>query len=78
MIEVSDSGLVSLMGGKWTSFRHMGTETVDRILKDHPELENSTKHDETQTYNFNLIGSYSRTEALFGLVPSNNVMYQQY
>lgn len=24
VIEVSDSGLVSLLGGKWTSFRHMG------------------------------------------------------
>ena len=38
VIEVSDSGLVSLMGGKWTSFRHMGTETVDKILSLQPEL----------------------------------------
>ena len=28
VIEVSDSGLVSLMGGKWTSYRRMGEETV--------------------------------------------------
>ena len=34
MIEVSDSGLVSLMGGKWTSFRKMGEETVDKILNE--------------------------------------------
>lgn len=32
IIEVSDSGLVSLLGGKWTSFRHMGEETVEKIL----------------------------------------------
>jgi len=34
VIEVSDSGLVSLMGGKWTAFRIQGEETIDRILLD--------------------------------------------
>ena len=34
VIEVSDSGLVSLMGGKWTSFRRMGEETVEKILSE--------------------------------------------
>ena len=29
-----DSGLVSLMGGKWTSYRAMGEETVDHILEE--------------------------------------------
>jgi glycerol-3-phosphate dehydrogenase len=33
VIEISNSGLVSLMGGKWTSFRKMGEETVDKILE---------------------------------------------
>jgi glycerol-3-phosphate dehydrogenase len=37
VIEVSDSGLVSLMGGKWTSFRHMGEETVDSLLQANPD-----------------------------------------
>lgn len=37
-IEVSKSGLVSLMGGKWTSFRVMGEHTVDEILKNNPDL----------------------------------------
>ena len=32
VIEVSNSNLVSLMGGKWTSFRKMGEETIDRIV----------------------------------------------
>jgi glycerol-3-phosphate dehydrogenase len=34
VIEVSKSGLVSLMGGKWTTFRKMGEETVNLIIKD--------------------------------------------
>lgn len=37
-IEVSDSGLVSLLGGKWTSFRHMGQDTLDCIIKNNPEI----------------------------------------
>lgn len=32
VIEISESGLVSLMGGKLTSYRQMGEETVDKIL----------------------------------------------
>mmetsp|Transcript_30602 Transcript_30602/g.37773 ORF Transcript_30602/g.37773 Transcript_30602/m.37773 type:complete len:293 (-) Transcript_30602:464-1342(-) len=37
VIEVTESGLVSLMGGKWTSYRSQGEETIDRILKDNPD-----------------------------------------
>ena len=40
VIEVNPkSGLISLMGGKWTSFRHMAEETVDQLLKSNPNLE---------------------------------------
>ncbi|EGR30569.1 hypothetical protein IMG5_129020 [Ichthyophthirius multifiliis] len=31
VIEVSDNGLISLMGGKWTIYRKMGEETVNKI-----------------------------------------------
>lgn len=30
---VSDSGLVTLTGGKWTTFRRMGEDTVDRAIR---------------------------------------------
>jgi glycerol-3-phosphate dehydrogenase len=32
-IEISESGLLSIMGGKWTTFRKMGEEAVDAALK---------------------------------------------
>lgn len=32
VIEFSKSGLVSVMGGKWTTFRQIGEETVGMIL----------------------------------------------
>ena len=75
-IEVSDSGLVSLLGGKWTSFRHMGQECVEKILEVHPDIK--PRYDEVQTINFNLIGSYSRCEALTGIKPTNKALFKQY
>jgi glycerol-3-phosphate dehydrogenase len=64
------------MGGKWTSFRHMGVETVDKILKLNKDL--LPKYDETQTLNFNLIGSYSRLEAISGLVAEPEALMRSY
>jgi glycerol-3-phosphate dehydrogenase len=46
VIEVSNSGLVSLMGGKWTAYRVQGEQTVDRILKDHPDWFKNRKYDD--------------------------------
>jgi len=47
VIEVSENGLVSLMGGKWTSYRSQGEETVDRILKDNPDrFKNTLKNEQ--------------------------------
>ena len=69
VIEDSEAGLVSLMGGKWTSFRSQGEETVDHILKNNPDRFKETLANETgQTLNFNLIGSYSRAELRDGFV----------
>jgi len=46
VIEASDSGLVSLMGGCWTTFRSQGEQTVNRILKDHPDQFKDTLRNE--------------------------------
>ena len=47
VIEVSESGLVSLMGGKWTSFHSQGEECVDRILDLHPgQFDKNLTHTE--------------------------------
>jgi glycerol-3-phosphate dehydrogenase len=34
-IQVSDSGLFSLLGGKWTTFRKMGEDTVNAVIASH-------------------------------------------
>ena len=36
VIEVSSTGLVSLMGGKLTTYRRMGEETVEKIIEKNP------------------------------------------
>jgi len=47
------------MGGKWTSFRKMGQETVDLIVKQQGKnLE--PVYDKSITLKFKLMGSYSR------------------
>lgn len=35
IIEVSQSGLITIAGGKWTTYRHMAEETVDAAIKAH-------------------------------------------
>jgi len=32
-LEVSDSGLVTMTGGKWTTYRHMGEKTIDTAAR---------------------------------------------
>ena len=43
VIQKSNSGLYSLMGGKWTTFRKMGEQLVDCIVKDEKQLETYEK-----------------------------------
>ena len=44
-IVVSDSGLISVVGGKWTTYREMGEDAIDRAAEvgDLPERESVTR-----------------------------------
>lgn len=33
MIDVSDSGLLTIAGGKWTTYRAMAQETIDKAIE---------------------------------------------
>jgi glycerol-3-phosphate dehydrogenase len=59
-VEDMGNGLVSLLGGKWTSFRAMGKHTVDTILKNYKF--NDISHKDSQTLNYKLMGSYTKLE----------------
>ena len=37
VIEVSDSNLVTIAGGKWTTYRRMAQDTIDEALKHFPD-----------------------------------------
>jgi glycerol-3-phosphate dehydrogenase len=60
VIEVAPSGLISLLGGKWTSYRIMGEETVDMAIKTHKLMEITSE--KSNAYKLKLIGSYSKLE----------------
>ena len=63
------------MGGKWTAYRVQGEQTIDKILKLNKSLQRKVKYDESQTLNFNLIGSYSKSEATDGLKMQNQMLF---
>lgn len=60
IIEVSKSGLVSLLGGKWTSYRVMGEECVNKVIETHNL--NNMKSKESNAFKLKLLGSYSKLE----------------
>lgn len=43
IVHTSPSGLVTCSGGKWTTYRQMAEDTVDEVLKNHPELNSKAK-----------------------------------
>jgi len=57
VVEVSKSGLISVMGGRWTVYRKMGQTAIDTALKAHPEIIPSNKVSVTR--NMRLIGGYT-------------------
>eukprot|EP00347_Sterkiella_histriomuscorum_P017566 403348844 len=77
VIEVSNSNLVSLMGGKWTSFRKMGEETIDRIV--HQNLAHlDVKQEKSVTDKFKLLGSYTAVEIKDGIQQLPEEIQDQY
>jgi len=62
VIEISPSGLISLMGGKWTIYRRMGEDTVDEILKylETHKLKPQQQILPSRTKNLRLVGDFHR------------------
>lgn len=65
VIEQLQSGLFSLLGGKWTIYRRMGQDVVDLIAK--KEEEAGKKIPPSQTLGLSLLGSAPQAlkEAMF-------------
>ena len=61
VIEVSPSGLLTITGGKWTTYRLMAEHSVDRILRDHPKLKQ--KAEKCVTEQVKLFGAHGYSEA---------------
>lgn len=62
LIDKTPSGMISLLGGKWTSYRLMGEETVDTVvnyLKENKCLENR-KVKESQSKFYRTSGEFNK------------------
>ena len=57
-VVLEDSGMISLTGGKWTTWRRMAEDCVDHALK-----VNNIKANACDTYNLHLIGAQGDTLA---------------
>ncbi|XP_047469903.1 glycerol-3-phosphate dehydrogenase, mitochondrial-like isoform X2 [Penaeus chinensis] len=62
IVHVSDSGLVTIAGGKWTTYRSMATETLDAAIQ---SSSLSPVHQESQTDGLLLEGAHSWTPTMF-------------
>lgn len=63
IVHTSKSGLVTCSGGKWTTYRQMAEDTVDEILKNHPDLK--AKASPCQTIGLTLEGGDHWTPTLY-------------
>ena len=62
IIHVSDGGLVTIAGGKWTTYRSMAEETMDAVVENHPSLKPKSG---CQTDGLLLEGSHGWTPTMF-------------
>lgn len=68
VVLVSDSGLVTIAGGKWTTYRAMSEECVDKAI-DVFGLEGKVKTDGCVTNKLRLVGSHGWSRNMFiGLI----------
>ncbi|KAF0973889.1 hypothetical protein FDP41_007276 [Naegleria fowleri] len=63
-IETSSSNLVTVAGGKWTSFRKIGEDTIDTVISVRPDLVGLLAKPISRTYYTPLIGASYQWEAL--------------
>ncbi len=50
-VVVSKAGLVSVLGGKWTTFRKMGEDAIDKIINKGKLPDKESKSEETKIHN---------------------------
>lgn len=63
IVHTSESGLVTCSGGKWTTYRQMAQDTIDEVLKNHPDL--AAKARPCQTIGLKLEGGDLWTPTLY-------------
>ncbi|CAG8577279.1 8650_t:CDS:2 [Diversispora eburnea] len=61
MIDVSESNLITIAGGKWTTYRNMAQETVDKAI----ELFELKPLNDSLTEKVKLIGSHGYSNTMF-------------
>ncbi|EPZ33967.1 DAO-domain-containing protein [Rozella allomycis CSF55] len=62
MVHVSNSGLLTIAGGKWTTYRNMASDAINKAIS---EFGLSNKAGECRTENLKVVGSYGYTKSMY-------------
>jgi len=65
IVHVSKSNLITIAGGKWTTYRSMAAETIDTALKAVPELKSTCVCEYSQTENVLIEGAHGWTPTMY-------------
>ncbi len=79
VIEKTDSGLYSLIGGKWTIYRKMGEDVINQIADE--EKLKGKQYPSSLTKNLPLVGScsvYTKNELIDTLGIMGEYLYKTY
>ena len=71
LIELSNSGLITICGGKWTTYRQMAQDTLDIICNINPEI--GRRSTECVTKIIKLIGSANWTHSVSAILERHQI-----
>jgi len=74
LIELSNSGLYTICGGKWTTYRQMAQDVLDLVCEQHPEI--GRRSTECVTKIVKLIGSADWTHSVTAILERHQIPKQ--
>jgi glycerol-3-phosphate dehydrogenase len=66
LVDRSESGLINVLGGKWTTYRKMGEDAIDLALKHQPLTDKKSGTEHLHIFGFEAASSWENTLHVYG------------
>lgn len=66
LVDRSESGLINVLGGKWTTYRKMGEDAIDLALKHQPLTDKKSRTEHLQIFGFEAANSWENALHVYG------------